>query len=126
MNVNLLVNHTVFYSFDVDNIIHAILCRIILSVLEGIGRQLCLELAKSSPNVKIIALAKTQANLDSLKAESPGNIETVCVDLCDWDATRKAVKEVLPIHGLVNNAAGAALHPVLEATPESFDWYGKM
>ncbi|CAL8122474.1 unnamed protein product [Orchesella dallaii] len=86
----------------------------------GIGRQLCIVLAKSSPNVKVVALSQTQANLDSLKAESP-NIETVCADLGNWDETRKAVQSVLPIDLLVNNAAVASLQPVLETTPEAID-----
>lgn len=88
----------------------------------GIGRQLCITLAKSSPKVKVFALAKTQSNLDSLKAEFP-NIETICVDLGDWNATRLAVESVLPIDGLVNNAGTSVLAPMLETTPEMIDMY---
>jgi len=87
----------------------------------GIGRQLCIELAKSSPSVKVVALSQTQANLDSLKAEFPNNIETVCADLGNWEETKKAVESVLPIDGLVNNAAIAVLQSVLETTPEAID-----
>ncbi|ODM95655.1 L-xylulose reductase [Orchesella cincta] len=86
----------------------------------GRGRQLCKVLAKSSPNVKVVALSQTQANLDSLKAEFP-NVETVCADLGNWEETRKAVESVLPIDLLVNNAAIAVLQPVLETTPEAID-----
>lgn len=70
--------------------------------------------------MKVFALAKTQANLDSLKAECP-SIETVCVDLADWNATRLAVQGVLPIDCLVNNAGTSILAPVLETTPEMID-----
>lgn len=91
----------------------------------GIGRQLCITLAKSSPKVKVFALAKTQSNLDSLKAEFP-NIETICVDLGDWNATRLAVESVLPIDGLVNNAGTSVLAPMLETTPEMIDMYAKI
>ncbi|CAG7731794.1 unnamed protein product, partial [Allacma fusca] len=84
----------------------------------GIGRDLVKALAKGGATV--IALTKTQANLDSLKAECP-SIETVCADVGNWDETREAVKSVLPIHALVNNAAIAEVAPFLQTTPESFD-----
>lgn len=48
-------------------------------------------------------------------------IKTVCVDLRNWNETKKAVQNVLPIDLLVNNAGVAFLKPFLEATPEDFD-----
>ncbi|KZC08325.1 L-xylulose reductase, partial [Dufourea novaeangliae] len=84
----------------------------------GIGRQLALRLSKYK--AQVIALSKTKKNLDTLCAEDP-RIQAVCVDLLDWDATRKAVQSVLPVHLLVNNAAVARLNPFLEATREDFD-----
>lgn len=48
-------------------------------------------------------------------------IQTICVDLLDWNATRKAVQNILPIDLLVNNAAVAYLSPFLDVTPEQFD-----
>lgn len=48
-------------------------------------------------------------------------IQPICVDLRDWDATRKAVQNILPIDLLVNNAGVACLSPFLDATPEGFD-----
>ena len=51
------------------------------------------------------------------------NIIPVCVDLCDWKATKEAVKPHLPIHFLINNAAVAILDPFLEVKPEDFDTY---
>lgn len=77
-----------------------------------------LRLAQSEATV--IALSKTQQHLDNLKKQSP-KIETVCVDLTDWDATKKMVQNVLPIDLLVNNAGVALLKPFLEATSEDFD-----
>jgi L-xylulose reductase len=88
----------------------------------GIGRDLCIHLAKSSPQVKVFALSQTQANLDSLKKECP-TVEIVRVDVSNWEETRKAVEGLLPIHVLVNNAATAVLAPFLEATPQEFDTY---
>jgi len=84
----------------------------------GIGRELALRLAKYKGQV--FALSKTKKYLDTLVATDP-KIQPICVDLCDWDATRKAVQSVLPIDLLVNNAAVAYLLPFLDATPESFD-----
>jgi L-xylulose reductase len=86
----------------------------------GIGRQLCKVLSQSSPSVVVFALSQTQGNLDALKEECP-SIQTICVDLGDWDKTREAVQAVLPIHCLVNNAAVAMMEPFLKATPEAFD-----
>ena len=68
----------------------------------------------------VIALSKTQQYLDSLK-EQDSRIETVCVNLRDWNETKKAVLSVLPIDLLVNNAGVACLNPFLETTPEDFD-----
>ncbi|KAA0187341.1 hypothetical protein HAZT_HAZT010878 [Hyalella azteca] len=84
----------------------------------GIGRATALKLAELG--AEVVALSRTQENLDSLKAENP-SIEIICVDLADWNATREAVQKVTPIHLLVNNAAVALLAPVLEATPQEFD-----
>lgn len=84
----------------------------------GIGRDLAKALAKGGATV--IALTKTQSTLDSLKSEVP-SIETMCVDVGNWEETRAAVKSVLPIHGLVNNAALGESVPFLQASPDSFD-----
>lgn len=68
----------------------------------------------------VIALSNNKENLENLKKEH-SRIETVCVDLLDWDATRLAVESVLPIDLLVNNAGVAILAPCLEVTPQDFD-----
>ncbi|EFN88896.1 L-xylulose reductase [Harpegnathos saltator] len=85
---------------------------------QGIGRDLALRLSKYKGQV--FALSKTKKNLDSLAATDP-KIRTICVDLCEWDATRKAVQSVLPIDLLVNNAGVAVLAPFLDVTPDQFD-----
>ncbi|XP_029173046.1 L-xylulose reductase [Nylanderia fulva] len=85
---------------------------------QGIGRELALRLSKYKGEV--FALSKTQKNLDSLVAADP-KIHPVCVDLRDWDATRKAVQNILPIDLLVNNAGVGYLTSFLDSTPEEFD-----
>lgn len=84
----------------------------------GIGKELALRLTKYKGQV--FALSKTKRHLDTLVATDP-KIQPICVDLRDWDATRKAVQSVLPIDLLVNNAAVVYLSPFLDATPETFD-----
>lgn len=84
----------------------------------GIGKETALRLSKF--NGTVIALSKTKENLDSLQKEDP-KIQTICVDLRDWDATRKAVTSVLPIDLLVNNAGIAILDPFLSVKPDDFD-----
>ncbi|XP_070335839.1 L-xylulose reductase-like, partial [Odocoileus virginianus] len=52
--------------------------------------------------------------------QCPG-VETVCVDLADWEATEQALGGVGPVDLLVNNAAVAFLQPFLEVTKEAYD-----
>lgn len=85
---------------------------------QGIGRELALRLVKYKGQV--FALSKTKKHLDTLVTADP-RIQSICVNLCDWDATRKAVQSVLPIDLLVNNAAFACLSSFLDATPAAFD-----
>ena len=90
----------------------------ICETFTGIGRDLTLRLSKFKGAV--IALSKTQKYLDTLKEEDP-KIEILCVNLRDWDETKKMVESVLPIDLLINNAGVACLRPFLEATPEDFN-----
>ena len=48
-------------------------------------------------------------------------ITTICVDLADLDATKKAVETLGPIHLLVNNAGVVVLQHFLDVTPENYD-----
>ncbi|XP_015127844.1 L-xylulose reductase [Diachasma alloeum] len=85
---------------------------------QGIGRDLALRLSKYKATV--IAISRTKKFLDTLKIEDP-KIITLTVDLRDWDATRTAVKSILPIDMVVNNAGVATLAPFLQLTKEDFD-----
>ncbi|XP_029454910.1 L-xylulose reductase [Rhinatrema bivittatum] len=85
---------------------------------KGIGRETVKALQRGG--ARVVALSRTQADLDSLSRECPG-IEVVCVDLADWDATETAVRAVGVVDLLVNNAAVAVLEPFLEVTKEAVD-----
>lgn len=85
---------------------------------QGIGKDLALRL--SSYNGEVIALSKSSENLQKL-VTLDGRIKTICVDLRNWEDTKKAVESILPIDLLVNNAGVARLTPFLNATPEEFD-----
>ena len=52
--------------------------------------------------------------------QSPG-MQTVCVNLADWDATRKAMEDIGPVHLLINNAAVAITQKSMPLTPEALD-----
>ncbi|TSK14496.1 Beta-1,3-N-acetylglucosaminyltransferase radical fringe [Bagarius yarrelli] len=88
------------------------------SPLSGIGRATALALARGG--AEVIAVTRTQADLDTLVHEC-ASIKPVCVDLADWNATENALKDVGPVDLLVNNAGCATLEPFLEITQDSFD-----
>uniref|UniRef100_A0A8C2V8G7 Dicarbonyl and L-xylulose reductase n=1 Tax=Chinchilla lanigera TaxID=34839 RepID=A0A8C2V8G7_CHILA len=85
---------------------------------KGIGRSTVQALCAAG--VRVVAVSRTQADLDSLVGECPG-VEPVCVDLADWEATERALSSVGPVDLLVNNAAVALLQPFLEITKEACD-----
>lgn len=70
----------------------------------------------------VFALDKNKKNLEELKAEFK-NVTTLCVDLRDWDETRRLVKAVAPIDHLVNNAAISQTSYFEEVSPEQIDEY---
>uniref|UniRef100_A0A8C3YPJ5 L-xylulose reductase n=1 Tax=Catagonus wagneri TaxID=51154 RepID=A0A8C3YPJ5_9CETA len=85
---------------------------------KGIGRSTVRAL--HALGVQVVAVSRTQADLDSLVRECPG-VEPVCVDLGDWEATERALGGVGPVDLLVNNAAVALLQPFLEVTKQACD-----
>lgn len=84
---------------------------------KGIGRETARLLA--SRGAKIVALSRTQSDLDSLKAET--GCTTVAVDLADADAARKAALQGLPADYLVNCAGINILQSFVDVTVEAFD-----
>ncbi|XP_059720162.1 L-xylulose reductase [Haemorhous mexicanus] len=80
---------------------------------KGIGRAVAVALGRAG--ARVTALSRTAADLESLARECPG-IETLCVDLADWDAVEAALGAAGPFELLVNNAAVAELQPFLQVT----------
>jgi L-xylulose reductase len=68
----------------------------------------------------VFALSKSAHHLQSLRLEAAG-IQTITVDLDDWNNTKEAIESIGPVDLLVNNAGIAILEPFLEVKPESFD-----
>ncbi|XP_052084427.1 L-xylulose reductase-like isoform X2 [Mytilus californianus] len=85
---------------------------------KGIGR--CIALKLSKLGAKVYAVSRTEADLDSLKVEDP-SIETRCLDIRNWDNTRKVIEDVRQVDLLVNNAAILRFKTVLETTEELID-----
>lgn len=85
----------------------------------GIGYRLCEVLLTC--NAKVIAVSRTEANLNALKEKHP-EIETIVLDLSDWDATKSKLKDVgNRVDHLVNNAAQAQDFSLGEITEEAID-----
>jgi NAD(P)-dependent dehydrogenase (short-subunit alcohol dehydrogenase family) len=85
---------------------------------KGIGRAAVAKLV--GEGAEVIALSRTQSDLDSLKAEF--GCRTILCDLADPAATRKAAISAQPVDLLVNNAGTTKLESFLDATEETFDW----
>uniref|UniRef100_A0A8B9WIU2 L-xylulose reductase n=1 Tax=Bos mutus grunniens TaxID=30521 RepID=A0A8B9WIU2_BOSMU len=83
---------------------------------KGIGRSIVKAL--HAAGARVVAVSRTQADLDSLVREVGAR---PCVDLADWEATEQALGGVGPVDLLVNNAAVAFLQPFLEVTKEAYD-----
>ncbi|KQQ80781.1 SDR family oxidoreductase [Aureimonas sp. Leaf324] len=84
---------------------------------KGIGRATALMLARRG--AQVIALTRSGADLETLKAET--GCETVVVDLADAEATRAAARQALPADLLVNCAGTTELESFLDVSVENFD-----
>ena len=69
----------------------------------------------------VVLVYQTILCLLSLVCGQVSGITTVCVDLGDLDATKKAVESLGPINLLVNNAGVGKLQHFLDVTPEAYD-----
>ncbi|XP_044758162.1 L-xylulose reductase [Coccinella septempunctata] len=85
---------------------------------KGIGRDLVKQLAKCG--AQVIAVARSQELLESLKKEVP-SIEIVTMDIGDWNKTQQTLSKLGPIDLLVNNAGLALLAPVTNIPEDHFD-----
>jgi NAD(P)-dependent dehydrogenase (short-subunit alcohol dehydrogenase family) len=84
---------------------------------KGIGREIAAML--HGFNAQVVALSRTQSDLQSLKEEI--NCETIIAELGEPDAARQAAEQAGEIDFLVNNAAIAILEPFLKTTVEAWD-----
>lgn len=85
---------------------------------QGIGRGLAIRLAECG--AQVVAMDLDQKGLDTLKKEIP-SVETICLDLRDWDSTRKAAEGCGPVDLLVNCAGIAILQPFGQVQEKDFD-----
>lgn len=84
---------------------------------KGIGRVIATQL--SAYGAEVVALSRTQSDLDSLRDEI--GCKCITVDLADAAAARDAAEAAGAVDLLVNNAGIALLEPFLETTVEAFD-----
>ncbi|KAK3705059.1 hypothetical protein QZH41_009323, partial [Actinostola sp. cb2023] len=85
---------------------------------KGIGRSTAKALAQGG--AEVIALTRTQADLDSLVAEVP-SIQPLCVDVTMTEDVKKAIEGLGDIHLLVNNAGIGILDSFLNVKTNDFD-----
>jgi NAD(P)-dependent dehydrogenase (short-subunit alcohol dehydrogenase family) len=90
---------------------------IITGAGKGIGRATAIEMAKRG--AKVIAMARTQSDLDSLKADI--GCETIVVDLSDNESARAAMKKAGTSDYLINNAGTNVPASLLEMTEEGYE-----
>ena len=87
---------------------------------KGIGRACALMLARAG--ARVVACARSQADLDSLVAEMHGDgHEAVVLDLEDIEAVRQAVSSMGVVQIVVNNSGGPPGGALLENTLEDFE-----
>ncbi|KFC70630.1 2-deoxy-D-gluconate 3-dehydrogenase [Devosia sp. LC5] len=90
---------------------------IVTGASKGIGRACALLLARRG--AEIVALGRTQSELDSLRAEIGGR--SITVDLGDAAAVRRAMSEAGTCDFLVNNAGTNVLESVLDMTEAGYE-----
>ena len=84
---------------------------------KGIGREIVVRLHAEGAGV--VALSRSQADLDSLSALTA--CETIAVDLERLEDAAEAVRRHLPLDMLVNNAGILHMEPALDTTMRHFE-----
>jgi NAD(P)-dependent dehydrogenase (short-subunit alcohol dehydrogenase family) len=90
---------------------------IITGAGKGIGRATAIEMAKRG--AKVIAMARTQSDLDSLTAET--GCTAIKVDLSDNAAARTAMQQAGTCDFLINCAGTNVLESLLELTEKGYE-----
>lgn len=85
---------------------------------KGIGRETCIRLSECG--AQVVAISRTQSDLDSLSADHP-EIRTLCLDLTETALIKSELPKLGPIDLLVNNAAVGILEEFLTISEEAFD-----
>ncbi|MEQ1877631.1 MAG: SDR family oxidoreductase [Bdellovibrionia bacterium] len=90
---------------------------------QGIGRAIAV--AFSQAGAELVVLARTEEKLAALKRElAPGKVEIAVCDLENHAELETKLRGLIslenPVHILINNAAGPAPGPIIDAKPEAF------
>ncbi|MBS7541853.1 SDR family NAD(P)-dependent oxidoreductase [Ancylobacter oerskovii] len=85
----------------------------------GIGRATALALAQAG--ARVIAVARTQADLDELAREGAGRIEPLAADVRD-EAFLARIEAMEDLDILVNNAGGNRPKLMVDVDDETLDW----
>ncbi|KAG5864241.1 hypothetical protein JTB14_010331 [Gonioctena quinquepunctata] len=91
---------------------------LVTGATKGIGRDIAIQLSKCG--AKVVAIGRSKELLGSLKNEAP-SIDTLQLDISNWNETEKALKNIGPIDLLVNNAGMGWLKSMLDITEEDVD-----
>jgi L-xylulose reductase len=91
---------------------------IVTGAARGIGRGIAAKL--HALGATVFAVSQNPANLASLKSEFP-NVQTVAVDLGNWEATKEAIGKLPLVDYLVNNAALFQGSSFLDVSEQQFD-----
>jgi NAD(P)-dependent dehydrogenase (short-subunit alcohol dehydrogenase family) len=85
----------------------------------GIGRATALALAKAG--AKVVAVSRTDADLQSLAAEAPEHITPLAADVLD-PAFHAQIEAMTALDILVNNAGGNRPKMMVDVDDETLDW----
>nr|CAH7744495.1 unnamed protein product [Callosobruchus chinensis] len=83
--------------------------------LSGIGKDIAIQLSKCG--AKVVAVGRSKELLIALKKEMPA-IETIELDVSDWKATEKILRNAGPIDLLVNNAGVGMIKSLTTVTED--------
>lgn len=86
----------------------------------GLGRLLASCISQQDGTV--YAISKTKSRLDELKAEHP-KINTISVDLTNYDEARKVIDSLEPVDMVVNNAGINIPAHISKVTRDEFEKY---